>query len=158
MENSAEYNATTTNNGADFWNEVVSEQWLGLESMLEIALPEPDDFLKVIETLTRIGIESRGEKKLTQTCHILHKRGKFYIMHFKELFLLDGKRANFTRADLYRRNTIAALLEEWDLIEIVNPAQIGEEKFKTLRQIKILPFSQKGDYELVAKYQIGGNK
>lgn len=124
--------------------------------MLEIELQEPDDFLKVAETLTRIGIESKVERKLTQSCHILHKRGRYLITHFKELFILDGRPANFTRSDMFRRNTIAQLLEDWELLKIVNPAKI-EGKTLSLRQIKILPYAEKKNYELVAKYSIGNN-
>ena len=142
-------NQTTPNDS--FWNENVS--W-SPEEMLEIILKEPDDFLKVAETLTRIGIESKREKKLTQSCHILHKKGKYFLLHFKELFLLDGKAANFTNSDLYRRNTIAKLLQEWSLVQIVHPEKI-EDKVGPLRQIKILPYAKKGEYELISKYTIG---
>ena len=136
------------------WNDIFD--WT-TDDMLEVSLKEPDDFLKVVETLTRIGIESKNEKKLTQSCHILHKRGKYFLLHFKELFLVDGKAANFTVSDLYRRNTIAKLLEDWDLLSIVNPEQINE-KTGSLRQIKIIPYSQKTSYELISKYSIGKYK
>lgn len=124
------------------------------EDMLEITIKEPDDFLKVAETLTRIGIESKTEKKLTQTCNILHKRGHYFITHFKELFILDGRPSNFTRSDLFRRNTIAKLLEDWELLTIVNPSKICD-KMLSMKQIKILSYAEKKNYELVAKYSIG---
>ena len=133
------------------WNENVD--W-SPEIMLEISLKEPDDFLKVAETLTRIGIESKLEKKLTQSCHILHKKGRYFLLHFKELFMLDGKPSNFSVSDLYRRNSIAKLLEQWSLVAIVNPMQI-DGQIGSMRMIKIIPYSQKKDYELVAKYTIG---
>lgn len=128
-------------------------QWSPAD-MLEIILKEPDDFLKVAETLTRIGIESKLEKKLIQSCHILHKRGRYFCLHFKELFMLDGRPANFTRSDMFRRNTIAKLLEDWELVKLVNPKRI-ENKTISLRQIKVLPYSEKKNYLLVSKYQIG---
>jgi len=130
------------------------------ESMLEVTLQEPDDFLKIAETLTRIGIESHsnGQKKLIQSCHILHKRGRYFIVHFKEMFKLDGKVANLTFSDVFRRNTIAKLLEDWELFTITNPEQIRNQMFSNLKQIKILSFKQKYDYELVSKYSIGVNK
>ena len=131
-------------------------QWSPAD-MLEIELQEPDDFLKVAETLTRIGIESKIEKKITQSCHILHKRGRYFCLHFKELFMLDGKPANFTRSDMFRRNTITQLLSDWDLVKIVDPSRI-ENGTVSLRQIKILPYAEKRNYELVAKYTIGKTK
>lgn len=124
--------------------------------MLEIVLNEPDDFLKVRETLTRIGVASRKEKKLFQSCHILHKQGRYFIVHFKELFLLDGKKSNLEESDVQRRNTIATLLSDWGLIQIVN-----EEVAKDcapLRQIKIIGFKEKSEWQLCPKYNIGNNK
>jgi hypothetical protein len=118
---------------------------------------EEEDFLKIKETLTRIGVASRKEKKLYQSCHILHKQGKYYIVHFKELFALDGKPTNFSDEDIGRRNTIALLLEEWGLIKIVEK-EICEKVKTPLSQIKILPFKEKADWELVAKYNIGRKK
>jgi len=125
-----------------------------LESLVEVRLVEEDDFLKVRETLTRIGVASRKEKVLYQSCHILHKQGRYYIVHFKELFALDGKPSNFSEDDVGRRNAIANLLEEWELIEIINPSQT-KEPISPLSQIKILPYKEKDDWELVAKYNIG---
>ena len=124
-------------------------------SMLEVTLNEPDDFLKVRETLTRIGVASRKENKLYQSCHILHKQGRYFIVHFKELFLLDGKKSNLEENDIARRNTIATLMSDWGLISI-------EDKGKTdpkapLRQIKIIPFREKNEWELCPKYNIGSN-
>lgn len=123
------------------------------ESMLEVILPEPDNFLKVRETLTRIGIASRKDKTLYQSCHILHKQGRYFIVHFKELFALDGKEANITTGDIERRNTITALLQDWGLLKIVNPAQ-AEEKI-SLSQIKVVSFKEKDEWSLIAKYSIG---
>lgn len=124
-------------------------------SMLEVTLSEPDDFLKVRETLTRIGVASRKDKKLFQSCHILHKQGRYFIVHFKELFLLDGKKANLEESDLARRNTIATLMGDWGLIEIQGNAS---EPQAPLRQIKIIPFKEKQEWELCPKYNIGNNK
>ena len=121
--------------------------------MLEITLREPDDFLKVRETLTRIGVASRKEKKLFQSCHILHKQGRYFIVHFKELFLLDGKNANLDETDIGRRNTIATLMSDWGLINIENK-QLAENQ-APLRQIKIIPFKEKNEWELCPKYNIG---
>lgn len=121
--------------------------------MLEVILNEPDDFLKVRETLTRIGVASRKEKKLYQSCHILHKQGRYFIVHFKELFLLDGKKSNLEINDLHRRNTIATLLSDWGLIRWAHP---GELSCAPLRQIKIIPFKEKNDWDLCPKYNIGG--
>tara|TARA_B100001109_G_scaffold229089_1_gene204746 strand:- start:12 stop:422 length:411 start_codon:yes stop_codon:yes gene_type:complete len=123
------------------------------QSMLEITLSEPDDFLKVRETLTRIGVASRKEKKLFQSCHILHKQGRYFIVHFKELFLLDGKKANLEETDVARRNTIATLMSDWGLIDIQN----GDDAkpLAPLRQIKIIPFKEKTQWELCPKYNIG---
>ena len=124
--------------------------------MLEVFLNEPDDFLKVRETLTRIGVASRKEKKLFQSCHILHKQGRSFIVHLKELFLLDGKKSNLEQSDLERRNTIATLLSDWGLVDIVNPT-MSEEK-APLRQIKIVSFREKQEWDLCQKYNIGNNK
>jgi hypothetical protein len=125
-----------------------------VDSLVEVRLGEQDDFLKVKETLTRIGVASRKEQALYQSCHILHKQGKYYIVHFKELFMLDGKPANFSDDDKGRRNTIAALLEEWGLIEVVDSERVNETKLP-LNQIKILPFKEKNEWRLVTKYNIG---
>ena len=128
------------------------ENWTQ-EQMLEVTLNEPDDFLKVRETLSRIGVASRREKKLYQSCHILHKQGKYYIVHFKELFALDGKDSTITQNDIERRNTIAQLLSDWGLIAIINTA-VAEKK-APLSQIKVLAFKEKGEWDLQAKYNIG---
>lgn len=121
---------------------------------IEIAIAQEDDFLKIKETLTRIGIASKKDQKLYQSCHILHKRGRYAIMHFKELFILDNKKTDFSEEDLARRNTIANLLGEWGLVKILNPDKC-KEPVADLRNIKILPFSQKKDWELCSKYTIG---
>ena len=121
--------------------------------MLEVTLGEPDDFLKVRETLTRIGVASRKEKKLFQSCHILHKQGRYMIVHFKELFLLDGKKSNLETSDLERRNTIATLLSDWGLVTLVKPEQATDKA--PLRQIKIVSFKEKSEWELCQKYNIG---
>jgi hypothetical protein len=121
--------------------------------MLEVNLPEPDNFLKVKETLTRIGVASKKDKTLYQSCHILHKQGKYFIVHFKELFALDGKEANISSNDIERRNTISKLLEDWGLLKIVNSAKA--EKQVSLSQIKIVSYSEKKEWNLVAKYNIG---
>ena len=123
------------------------------DMMLEVTLKEPDDFLKVRETLTRIGVASRKERKLYQSCHILHKRGKYYIVHFKELFALDGKHANLTLNDVQRRNRIARLLADWGLISIVKETDV--EDIAPLNQIKVLSYKDKGDWILEQKYNIG---
>ena len=124
------------------------------EQMLEIGLKEPDDFLKVRETLSRIGVASRKERKLYQSCHILHKQGRYYIVHFKELFALDGKKTNLSKNDIARRNTITNLLKDWGLINI-----IGEVKeVAPLSQIKVLSFSEKNEWTLETKYNIGKKK
>jgi hypothetical protein len=128
-----------------------------LETLLEIKLGEEDDFLKVRETLTRIGVASRKDKTLYQSCHILHKQGKFYIVHFKEMFALDGKPFTFSEEDKGRRNTIAKLLEDWGLIKIVDENQASNPR-ATLNQIKILPHKEKDQWTLVAKYNIGKKK
>lgn len=124
-----------------------------LSSFIEITLKTPDDFHKVRETLTRIGISSQNEKILYQSCHILHKRGKYYLLHFKELFILDGKPSSFTDSDIARRNTIAKLLEEWGLVTIVNPSNITITS--PLQHIKILNYKEKIDWKLIPKYTIG---
>ena len=122
-------------------------------SMLEVTLNEPDDFLKVRETLTRIGVASRKENKLFQSCHILHKQGRYFIVHFKELFLLDGKKSNLDENDIARRNTITQLIIDWGLITIENTKQL--EQLAPMRQIKIIPFKEKDKWELCPKYNIG---
>jgi hypothetical protein len=124
--------------------------------MVEVILKQPDDFLKVRETLTRIGVASRKEKKLYQSCHILHKRGKYYIVHFKELFALDGKIANLSANDVQRRNRIARLLSDWGLIDIVNQDSI--EDIAPLNQIKIIAYKEKHEWTLESKYNIGKKK
>jgi len=121
--------------------------------MLEVTIKQPDDFLKVRETLTRIGVASRKDKTLFQSCHILHKQGKYYITHFKELFALDGKNSSLSLNDIQRRNTIALLLQDWNLIEVVQPTLV--ENKAPLSQIKVLPFKEKNEWTLVAKYNIG---
>jgi hypothetical protein len=126
------------------------------DKMVEVSLGEPDDFLKVRETLTRIGVASRKEKKLYQSCHILHKQGRYFIVHFKELFALDGKRANLTVNDVQRRNRIAQLLADWGLIKILNADQIQD--IAPLNQIKVLSYKDKGDWILETKYNIGRKK
>jgi len=126
------------------------------DKMVEVSLGEPDDFLKVRETLTRIGVASRKEKKLYQSCHILHKQGRYFIVHFKELFALDGKRANLTVNDVQRRNRISQLLADWGLIKILNVDQISD--IAPLNQIKVLSFKDKGDWILETKYNIGRKK
>lgn len=128
-----------------------------LESLIEVRLGEEDDFLKVRETLTRIGVASRKDKTLYQSCHILHKQGKYYIVHFKELFALDGKPSDFSTEDKGRRNTIVKLLSDWGLIAVVDPEKI-EEPQTPLNQIKILPFKEKNEWNLVTKYNIGRKK
>ena len=126
------------------------------DQMVEVTLNEPDDFLKVRETLTRIGVASRKEKKLYQSCHILHKQGRYYIVHFKELFALDGKHANLTSNDVQRRNRIARLLADWGLIVVVKPDEVTD--IAPLNQIKVLSFKDKGDWTLESKYNIGRKK
>jgi len=126
------------------------------EQMVEVVLGEPDDFLKVRETLTRIGVASRKEKKIYQSCHILHKQGRYYLVHFKELFALDGKHANLTLNDVQRRNRIAQLLADWGLISIVSADKIQD--IAPLNQIKVLAFRDKQDWILETKYNIGSKK
>ena len=123
------------------------------EDMLEVTTKQPDDFLKVRETLTRIGVASRKDKTLFQSCHILHKQGKYFIVHFKELFALDGKKATLTQNDIQRRNTIAVQLQDWNLISVVKK-EAAEDK-APLSQIKVLPFKEKKEWNLSAKYNIG---
>lgn len=138
--------------------QIISEaevQW-DESQMIEVVLKEPDDFLKVRETLTRIGVASRKEKKLYQSCHILHKRGKYYIVHFKELFALDGKKANLTVNDVQRRNRIIQLLCDWGLIVVESPENIKE--IAPLNQIKVIAFKEKNDWALETKYNIGKKK
>ena len=128
-----------------------------VDSLIEVRLKEQDDFLKVRETLTRIGISSPKDKRLYQSCHILHKRGKYYIVHFKELFALDGKSTNFSEEDEGRRNTIVKLLADWGLLEVVNEDLISYPA-TPINQIKIIPHKEKSEWELIAKYNIGGRK
>ena len=149
METQEQYNETL---------KTVIDDWDAEKDLLEVTLDDPqNDFLRVIETLTRIGVSSRNEKKLVQSCHILQKKGKYYIVHFKEMFLLDRRQqTNFTFEDMYRRNTIARLLEEWGLVKIVDPDQM--EDFVPVRKIKIIPYREKKEWELVAKYTIGKSR
>jgi len=132
--------------------ETVYYDWTS-DSMLEVTLPEPDNFLQIKETLTRIGIASRKEHKLFQSCHILHKQGRYFLVHFKELFALDGKESNLTNNDIERRNTVAVLLQDWGLLKIIKPAEA--EPQASLSQIKVLSFKEKDEWELVPKYNIG---
>ena len=136
-------------------SQVAEVQWTR-DSMVEVKLSQPDDFLKVRETLSRIGVASRKEKKLFQSCHILHKQGRYYIVHFKELFALDGKTANLTQNDVQRRNRITQLLSDWGLITIVNDETITD--IAPLNQIKVLAYKEKGEWELESKYNIGKKK
>ena len=126
------------------------------DQMVEVTLTEPDDFLKVRETLTRIGVASRKEKKIYQSCHILHKQGRYFVVHFKELFALDGKKANLTVNDVQRRNRIAQLLVDWGLVGIVDATRIQD--IAPLNQIKVLAYKDKGDWILETKYNIGAKK
>ena len=130
-------------------------QWTA-DDMVEVSLSEPDDFLKVRETLTRIGVASRKEKKLYQSCHILHKQGKYYIVHFKELFALDGKKANLSDNDVQRRNRIIQLLSDWGLVSIAKKESVTD--VAPLSQIKVLSFKEKGEWTLESKYNIGKKK
>jgi hypothetical protein len=125
-----------------------------LTQFVEVKFNEQDDFLKVRETLTRIGVSSRKDKVLYQSCHILHKQGRYYVVHFKELFALDGKPSNISENDIQRRNAIAKLLEEWGLVKILNP-KILEDNIAPLHQIKIISFKEKDEWDLIAKYNIG---
>ena len=129
---------------------------ISIESLIEVTLKEPDDFLKVKETLTRIGVASKKSNTLFQSCHILHKQGKYYIVHIKELFALDGKQTDLNEDDISRRNTIAKLLAEWDLVSVVNETQL--DPADSMSSIKVIPFNQKSEWELVAKYNIGKKK
>ena len=129
---------------------------ISIESLIEVKLKQPDDFLKVKETLTRIGVASKKSNTLFQSCHILHKQGKYYIVHFKELFALDGKQTDLDDDDISRRNTIAKLLAEWGLVEIVSEQQLIPAD--SMSSIKVIPFNQKEEWELVAKYNIGKKK
>ena len=126
------------------------------DQMVEVSLGEPDDFLKVRETLTRIGVASRKEKKLYQSCHILHKQGRYYIVHFKELFALDGKRANITVNDVQRRNRIIQLLLDWGLVSVVSADKVND--IAPLNQIKVISYKEKNDWNLETKYNIGKRK
>jgi hypothetical protein len=128
-----------------------------IEDLVEVTLEQKDDFLKVRETLTRIGVASKKDKTLFQSCHILHKQGKYYIVHFKELFALDGKETDFSENDIARRNTIANLLEDWELLRIVDEYKT-EEPTVSLSQIKILSHKEKGEWQLIPKYNIGSKK
>tara|TARA_B100000945_G_scaffold315616_1_gene315086 strand:+ start:767 stop:1198 length:432 start_codon:yes stop_codon:yes gene_type:complete len=132
-------------------------QWKQTD-MVEVSLSEPDDFLKVRETLTRIGVASRKEKKIYQSCHILHKQGKYYIVHFKELFALDGKKTNLSSNDVQRRNRIVQLLVDWGLIKINPISEVKIKDLAPLNQIKVLSFKEKGDWTLESKYNIGRKK
>ncbi len=131
------------------------KEWVPAD-MLEVTLNEPDDFLKIRETLTRIGVASRKDQKLYQSCHILHKQGRYFIVHFKELFLLDGKPSNLIENDIQRRNTIATLLSDWGLVTMLKPSQAKDTA--PLRQIKVIPFKEKSQWELCPKYNIGNTK
>jgi hypothetical protein len=135
-------------------NNIEVKNWTPAD-MLEISLNEPDDFLKIRETLTRIGVASRKDQKLYQSCHILHKQGRYFIVHFKELFLLDGKPSNLIENDLHRRNTIATLLADWGLITVLNPEQ--SKDVAPLRQIKVIPYKEKVEWQLCPKYNIGNS-
>ena len=126
------------------------------DQMLEVVLNEPDDFLKVRETLTRIGVASRKEKKLYQSCHILHKQGKYFIVHFKELFALDGKKANLSVNDFQRRNRIVQLLADWGLVNVISTDMVSD--IAPLNQIKVISYREKGDWKLETKYNIGKRK
>lgn len=130
---------------------------MSIESLVEVILEEQDDFLKIRETLSRIGVASKKDRKLYQSCHILHKQGKYYIVHFKELFALDGKPTNFSEEDRGRRNTIANLMAEWGLLKLVDPDKTNEP-ITPISQIKVLSYSEKEDWELVTKYSIGNKR
>ena len=127
-----------------------------IQDLVEITFPEKDDFLKIRETLSRIGVASRKEKELFQSCHILHKKGKYYIVHFKELFKLDGKETNFDESDLGRRNTIIDLLRQWNLVKVLNPQQILDPR-APLSQLKVIPYHEKSEWKLTQKDSIGSN-
>lgn len=128
-----------------------------IDNLVEVALSSEEDFLKIKETLTRIGVASRKDKKLFQSCHILHKQGRYYIVHFKELFALDGKPSNFSDDDKARRNTIINLIAEWGLVKLVNP-QKSSNPVAPFSQVKVITHKEKGEWELVAKYNIGKKK
>ena len=134
----------------------MDENLESVKDLVEITFPEKDDFLKIRETLSRIGVASRKEKELFQSCHILHKRGKYYIVHFKELFKLDGKQSNFDESDIARRNTIVDLLRQWNLVKVLDPKRI-EEPRAPLSQIKVIPYKEKNQWKLTQKYSIGTN-
>ena len=136
------------------WRKIMTQN---IDEMVECTLAEPDDFLKIRETLTRIGVASRKDKTLFQSCHILHKQGRYYIVHFKELFILDGKPTDFSENDQARRNTIANLLVEWNLIKLVNSEQTSS-LVVPLNQLKILAYKEKEEWVLTAKYNIGNKK
>ena len=128
---------------------------INISDLVEVKLRKPDDFLKVKETLSRIGVASKKEKTLYQSCHILHKQGKYYIVHFKEMFLLDGKNSNFSEEDRNRRNTIAKLLHEWELLDLIKPI---DDDMLSLNQIKIITHKEKNEWKLVTKYTIGKSR
>lgn len=132
----------------------MNEQDQLVEKLVEVSFEERDDFLKIRETLSRIGIASRREQELFQSCHILHKRGKYYIVHFKELFQLDGKPTTIEESDIGRRNTICGLLQQWNLLKVLEPSKIEEPKVP-LSQIKIIPYKEKTEWKLTTKYSIG---
>ena len=136
-------------------NDEILYEWAP-EKMVEIKLAQPDDFLKIKETLTRIGVASKKQKVLYQSAHILHKRGKYYIISFKEAFLLDGKPSDITLDDVARRNRIIALLEDWKLCEVVNPISIANQA--SMSAIKVVPYKEKNDWQLIQKYQLGAKK
>ena len=131
---------------------------IGIQDLVEVTLTQPDDFLKVRETLTRIGVASKKDKTLFQSCHILHKQGKYYIVHFKELFALDGKPTDLSENDLSRRNAIALLLEDWGLVKVVNESQVQQPEPIFISQIKILSHKEKNEWQLTPKYNIGTKK
>jgi hypothetical protein len=135
---------------------IMDDNLESVKDLVEITFPEKDDFLKIRETLSRIGVASRKEKELFQSCHILHKRGKYYIVHFKELFKLDGKQSNFDESDVARRNTIIDLLRQWSLVKVLDPKRI-EEPRAPLSQIKVIPYKEKQQWKLTQKYSIGTN-
>lgn len=130
---------------------------ISMENLVEVKLKQPDDFLRIMETLTRIGVASSQDKKLYQSCHILHKQGRYAILHFKELFMLDGKKSNFDNEDLARRNTIVKLLSEWNMLDVVNAQQIKNPQ-APLSLIKIIPFREKQEWTLLSKYTVGKKK
>lgn len=130
---------------------------ISMENLVEVKLKQPDDFLRIMETLTRIGVASSQDKKLYQSCHILHKQGRYAILHFKELFMLDGKKSNFDNEDLARRNTIIKLLSEWNMLDVVNAQQIKNPQ-APLSLIKIIPFREKQEWTLLTKYTVGKKK